>query len=120
MRSLMWMILSCLIVSGSSLKARRGTSFERRSARKLFDDYHEQYLILFPLEATAFGDNRYNDHCKSIFRLTLSPRKKQFYTQTLERLTAIDRSGAMIRLRLAADVLEYELKSRAGRNSFQL
>ena len=28
-------------------------------AEKFFDDYYQQYLILFPLEATAIGDNRY-------------------------------------------------------------
>lgn len=30
----------------------------------LFNDYHEQYLTLFPLEATAFGDMRYNDRSR--------------------------------------------------------
>mgnify|MGYP001793274640 CR=1 FL=1 len=28
--------------------------------QKIFEDYHEQYLILFPLQATGFGDSRYN------------------------------------------------------------
>ncbi len=80
--------------------------------RKVFDDYHEQYLILFPLEATAFGDNRYNDQLQIDISPDFVAKKKQFYSQTLERLTAIDRSGASDTLRLAGDVLEYELKSR--------
>jgi hypothetical protein len=29
--------------------------------QQVFEDYHERFLILFPLEATAFGDSRYND-----------------------------------------------------------
>ncbi len=80
--------------------------------RKLFDDYHEQYLILFPLEATAFGDNRYNDQLQIDISPDFAAKESQFYSQTLERLRAIDRKAASDSLQLAADILEYELSSR--------
>lgn len=80
--------------------------------RQLFDDYHEQFLILFPLEATAFGDSRYND----LLPIDIDPgfvaKEAQFYKQFLERLRSTDRTQASPSQRLAADILEYELKMR--------
>ena len=80
--------------------------------RKVFDDYHEQFLILFPLEATAFGDNRYNDQLQIDISPDFIAKESQFYTQTLERLRAVDRNAASEALKLAAEILEYELNSR--------
>ncbi len=80
--------------------------------RQVFDDYHEQFLILFPLEATAFGDNRYNDQLQIDISPDFAAKESQFYTQTLERLRAIDRKTASESLQLAADILDYELSSR--------
>lgn len=80
--------------------------------RKVFDDYHEQFLILFPLEATAFGDSRYNDQLQIDISPDFVAKKTQFYTQTLQRLRAIDRKASSESLQLAAEILEYELNSR--------
>ncbi len=80
--------------------------------RKVFDDYHEQFLILFPLEATAFGDTRYNDQLQIDISPDFVAKKKQFYTQTLERLRSVDRKPASESLQLSAEILEYELNSR--------
>ena len=80
--------------------------------RKVFDDYHEQFLILFPLEATAFGDARYNDQLQIDISPDFAAKKTQFYTQTLERLRAIDRQSVRDSLQLAAEILDYELSSR--------
>ncbi len=79
---------------------------------KLFEDYHEQYLILFPLEATAFGDGRYNDQLQIDITPDFAAKESQFYTQTRDRLRAIDRNAASQTRRLAADILDYELTMR--------
>lgn len=80
--------------------------------KQLFDDYHEQFLILFPLEATAFGDSRYNDLLPIDIDPGFAAKESQFYKQFLERLQTIDRSKASELQRLTADILEYELKMR--------
>ena len=59
--------------------ARAGLGQQPDAAlRQLFDDYHEQFLILFPLEATAFGDSRYND----LLPIQGSPLKKPSSTSS--------------------------------------
>ncbi len=105
-----WKFLSLLICTLSA-----SISFGQSSddaLRKVFDDYHEQFLILFPLEATAFGDSRYNDQLQIDISPDFTAKKGQFYTQTLNRLQSIDRKGASESLQLSADILEYELKTR--------
>jgi len=82
------------------------------SLEKVFDDYHEQFLILFPLEATAFGDSRYNDLLSIDIDPGFAAKESQFYTQILERLRAIDWSTASKSRRLAAEILTYELGMR--------
>ncbi len=83
-----------------------------RELSTLFNDYYEQYLTLFPLEATAYGDMRYND----LLTIRISPdflaKEKQFYESTLKRLSEIERAKASDSLNLAAELLAYELNVR--------
>ncbi len=80
--------------------------------QQVFDDYHEQFLILFPLEATAFGDSRYNDLLPIDIDQGFAAKESQFYKQTLSRLRAIDRTAASETRKLAAEILDYELSMR--------
>lgn len=52
-----------------------------RSAKlsKLFTDYWEERLQLFPLEATAIGDTRYNDRLPIVISDSYREKTKQFY-----------------------------------------
>ncbi|QDV23906.1 DUF885 domain-containing protein [Aureliella helgolandensis] len=79
---------------------------------QLFENYHEQYLILFPLEATNFGDARYNDQLQIDISTEFVAKKQHFYQQTLDRLRALDRPQASPTQQLMAEVLEYELVTR--------
>jgi uncharacterized protein (DUF885 family) len=82
------------------------------SLRDVFDDYHEQYLVLFPLEATAIGDPRYNDQLQIDISPAFVAKKQQVFAETLERLRGIDRKAASPAVQLSAEILEYELTSR--------
>lgn len=80
--------------------------------QQLFEDYHEQYLILFPLEATAFGDSRYNDQLQIDIDQGFAAKESQFYKKILERIRSIDLKAASESKKLAAEILEYELSMR--------
>ncbi len=79
---------------------------------RIFNDYHEQYLILFPLEATNFGDGRYNDQLQIDISPEFLSKEKQFYTRILNRLRVASGDSASATQRLCAEVLEYELEMR--------
>jgi uncharacterized protein (DUF885 family) len=121
------LVVVCLGYSGLAAAQTPGTAGEQapqstaaasevatgsRELARLFADYHEQYLILFPLEATAIGDNRYN----ALLRVDIAPeeiaRTRAFYETTLDRLQNADRAQADATQLLAADILAYELNIR--------
>jgi uncharacterized protein (DUF885 family) len=85
---------------------------------KIFENYHEQYLILFPLEATNFGDARYNDQLQIDISEEYLAKEKQFYTQTLAKLDAVNKAAATEAQRLSAEILEYELRTRLAGMEF--
>ena len=104
-------LLLCVFIFGAPTWSV-GQSSADTKLQQVFEDYHEQFLILFPLEATAFGDSRYNN----LLPLDISPdfasKETRFYQQTLERLRAIDKKSVSESQRLAAQILDYELGMR--------
>lgn len=98
-----WGVVSATLCLGQSAD---------EALNQIFEDYHEGYLVLFPLEATAHGDTRYNDQLQIDISPEFVARKRRFYTETLQRLRAIDRRKASPPAELSAEILEYELASR--------
>jgi uncharacterized protein (DUF885 family) len=80
--------------------------------KQLFEDYHEEYLTMFPIEATAFGDSRYNDQLPIDIDQGFAAKETQFYKRTLTRLQAIDTAEASDINQLSSQVLAYELEMR--------
>src|SRR4051794_2497813 len=70
----------------------------------LLNSYHEERLKLFPLDATAAGDNRYNDLLPNT--LTESYRKQigEFYGRYKNVLASIDKSTLSAEERISHDV----------------
>ena len=81
-------------------------------ADKYFDDYYQQYLILFPLEATAIGDNRYNNLLPARISEDFIAREKSLYQKTLSNLDLVDSAKLDESRALAKEILVYELKIR--------
>jgi uncharacterized protein (DUF885 family) len=102
----------CILLSFSFFAPLVQSQQPDTALQQVFDDYHEQFLILFPLEATAFGDARYNDLLPIDIDQGFAAKESQFYKQTLSRLKAIDRTAASDTKKLAAEILEYELGMR--------
>lgn len=92
--------------------ASKGEPVIDRDLAAVFHDYHEQYLTLFPLEATAFGDMRYNDSLPIRISSDFKAKEQAFYRRTLSRLAELDIGRASESLHLAAQILSYEMKSR--------
>ena len=92
---------------------------EERKLEQLFEDYYQQYLILFPLEATNFGDSRYNDQLQLSISADFLAKEQNFYQQTLQRLGAIDLHQVSDTPHLMAEILQYELQTRLAKFSFR-
>ena len=55
-------------------------------------EYHEDYLRMFPIEATLSGDKRYNDTLPNDISAAYLDQLRSFYEKYDQRLDAIDKS----------------------------
>lgn len=75
---------------------------------KLLDSYYEDRLKLFPLEATASGDNRYNDLLPNDGSAQFIQQAKSFYKGYIDKLHAVKRDDLDEQDKLSYDVLNYQ------------
>jgi len=75
---------------------------------KLLDHYYEDRLKLFPLEATASGDNRYNDLLPNDGSAEFISKAKSFYQAYIDSLKTIKREDLDEQDKLSYDVLSYQ------------
>ena len=85
---------------------------------KVFADYHAEFLVMFPIQATVFGESAWNDQLQIDISTEFVAKERQFYLRVLEKLDAIDRKRASETNQLMAEVLRYELESRLAKLQF--
>lgn len=76
---------------------------------KIFAGYYEERLQLFPLEATANGDKRYNDRLYADFTDSYRAKTRSFFERYQQLAAGIDREQLGDRDRINYDCFTYEL-----------
>ncbi|MFL9481808.1 DUF885 domain-containing protein [Chitinophagaceae bacterium LWZ2-11] len=76
----------------------------------LFDKYYEERMQLFPLEATANGDNRYNDKLYADFTDTYHVKLKDFYKRYFTYVTRFDRETLNDNDKISYDIFKREME----------
>lgn len=113
-----WLFVLFLFLGGFSprflVKAQDPSVAKGHSqlAAQYFEDYYQEYLILFPLEATSIGDNRYNHLMPARIAPEFIAREKSLYLRTLDNLSKLNLNQLDPSDQLACEVLQYELKLR--------
>ena len=74
---------------------------------KILDDYYEQRMKLYPLEATQNGDNRYNDQLPVNITDSYKDTLHNFYSHFLTAVSAVDTSKLN-----ANDLISYKIFTR--------
>ena len=75
-------------------------------------NYYEQYLKLHPLEATAQGDDRYNDQLPITIDKDFISGEISFYNSVQEQLKKVDYKSLDDEDKTVYDVLDYTLKDK--------
>jgi uncharacterized protein (DUF885 family) len=75
----------------------------------LFDSYWEKNSQLFPLDATAYGDNRYNDQLPNNQTRAFRDTLRNFYQGYLTRLEKFDREKLEANDKISYDIFQYEM-----------
>ncbi|GAB3727660.1 DUF885 domain-containing protein [Spirosoma lituiforme] len=108
MKRILLPLLIASMISCNSKKDEQTTTSNKEFATVL-DDYYEQRLKLFPVEATQQGDNRYNDQLPNDISQAFLDQTKSFYTSTLEKVNSFDREKLSDEDKISYDILKREL-----------
>jgi uncharacterized protein (DUF885 family) len=86
--------------------------------KTVFDNYYQDRLALYPLEATMFGDDRYNDRMPD--DLTVAGRAKltAFYKKYIDELAKYDREKLNPEEKASWDLLQWECNTSLEGLSF--
>lgn len=76
----------------------------------MLDNYYEQRLQLFPLEATSNGDNRYNDKLYIDFTNSYRGELKNFYANFLSQTNKFKREDLNENDQISYDVFKREMQ----------
>ncbi|UBB89089.1 DUF885 domain-containing protein [Candidatus Kaistella beijingensis] len=81
-------------------------------------NYYEQYLKLYPLEATAQGDLRYNDQLPINIDKDFISGEISFYNSVQKQLKKVDYKNLSDDQKTVYDVLDYALKDKIERYAY--
>ena len=87
-----------------SVVSNSGDKLER-----VLDSYWEERMQLFPFEATASGDNRYNDRLTITIAESFRDSLARFYNKYLVKLGDVDSSTLDVNNALSYRLLKYEM-----------
>lgn len=81
-------------------------------------DYYEQYLKLYPIEATSQGDLRYNDQLPINIDKDYISGEISFYSSVQNKLQKLDYKSLSDDDKTVYDVLDYTLKDKIERYAY--
>jgi uncharacterized protein (DUF885 family) len=96
----------------NSLDRPDGAAGETRKLHRMFDQYFEEYLQLFPLVATSVGDHRYDDRLGIAISEEHREKQRDLYRKYLDGLEGIARERLEREDRLNHAVFERLLAQR--------
>ena len=85
---------------------------ETRRLNKMFEDYYEEHLRLFPLTATAIADARYNDQFPNLISNEHRARQRALYVKYQKALTQFKRQQLNAQDKLSYDIFKREMEMR--------
>ena len=106
-------VLFALCAALFSCKSNTGTTSKEDSGKQLaglLDQYWQERMQLFPLEATGYGDNRYNDRLTITIAPSFRDSLGRWYQKYLDGLGKIDSSTLGKNDLVSYRLLKYEMQ----------
>jgi uncharacterized protein (DUF885 family) len=85
----------------------------------VLDNYHEETLKMYPINATAAGDNRYNDQLPNVLSDEFRQKEKTFYTNYRDKMMGYKDADLSETERLSRDILIWESNMNIDRLGFR-
>lgn len=124
MKKICLFLIACIlgITSCNNSKNETAANSENKESQKLdglLHNYYEDRLKLFPLEATALGDNRYNDLFPNSDSQAYLKELSQFYKNYKSQLEAYNREVLSEKDKISFDVMMWECNIGMERLNFK-
>ncbi|MEJ7684686.1 MAG: hypothetical protein WKG06_43940 [Segetibacter sp.] len=110
--------LAILSVSACKLSNTNPGEEDNKELSTVFNNYYEERLRLFPLEATAIGDKRYNNLLPVDFTDGYRDSLKQFYNRYLTYVSKFNRENLNDKDKISYDVFKREMEINLRRFEF--
>lgn len=93
----------------AACKQKPGSTEGNKNLNELFDQYFEERMKFYPLEATAQGDDRYNDQLPNDISQPFRDSVKVFYQKYLNQISAYDRESLNDNDKISYDIFKREM-----------
>lgn len=100
--------LLLLLATACSSSKENTPALPETSFDNFLENYHQDGLKLFPLNATFAGDSRYNDQLPNTLTEAFEAKLKQHYTSYLTGLGEYDKASLTEEQKTSYDVLKWE------------
>ncbi len=111
-----YFLFSCKKEDSPMMKSTVGSSASDLDS--IAANYYEEYLKLYPLEATSQGDDRYNDLLPDNLSHDFIQKEIAFYNSVQNQLKSIDYNSLDNDHKVVFDVLEYTLIDKQERYAY--
>jgi uncharacterized protein (DUF885 family) len=108
MKKLLIVLLVCFTFFGC--KQKHTDAADNADLSKLFDQYFEDRMKLYPLEATTQGDERYNDQLPNDISQPFRDSAKVFYKKYLDKIVAFERETLSENDGISFDIFKREMQ----------
>jgi uncharacterized protein (DUF885 family) len=106
------LLAACNQQKQSTENGAAGSNAKAQDLGKLFDTYWEKHSQLFPLDATAQGDNRYNDQLPNDQTKAYRDTLQAYYQGYLTKLKSFDRNSLSDNDKISYDIFQYEMETQ--------
>lgn len=102
------LVLFLLVVTACSAPKDESSTESATNFDDFLENYHQDGLKLFPLNATFAGDDRYNDQLPNTLTEAFETKLKEHYTSYLTGLAQYDKATLTEEQKTSYDVLKWE------------
>ncbi len=119
MKFILIFFIMIIAFAGCNEKKSKHEERSNNELATLLEKYYEERLQLFPLEATAIGDTRYNDTLHIEFTDSYRSKLHDFYSRYLTEINKYKRDELSESDKLNFDVFTYEMNMNKEGLGFQ-
>lgn len=98
-----------LSLSCGNNESQKHAQTDKSAFKNLLHNYWEERLQLFPVEATGYGDKRYNDRLTITISQAFRDSLSKFYHKYLDMARQLDTAGMTDGDRMSYELLTYEM-----------